>query len=154
MLTHYLSRSTNASVKEDIVRTLSVPWARASAPAIADEFARVAANDESGLGWALGNALEVLAGPHLASRMYEFAEDRRYGRARQMVVLGLARIPSSQTVDVLIRLLADDEVVGHAAMALGKLKATPARQQLKLLESHPVDWVRKAVRKALINLDK
>jgi hypothetical protein len=46
-------------------------------------------------------------------------QDRRYGKARQMVVLGLARSTDPRAVPLLVGLLGDEDVAAHAVMALG-----------------------------------
>jgi HEAT repeat protein len=54
-----------------------------------------------------------------------------------------------EAVGVLIQLLADDDVAGHAVMALGTLKAKEARSAIEKLASHPKKWIRNEVQKAL-----
>jgi HEAT repeat protein len=69
-----------------------------------------------------------------------------------MVVLALANMRDSRAVDVLLGLLDDDEVAGHAVMALGKLKAGKARPAIEEFLKHPKPWVRKEAKKALDKL--
>jgi len=154
ILVEWLLRVANPDVKQDVVRALSVKWARHAAPLLLAEFER--ADDPTGLSmrWAIGNALEVLAGDEIADGMIKLAMDRRYGRAREMVVVGLGKLKDSRVADVLMSLLADDEVVGHAVMALGKLRARMARSRIEPLLNHPKPWIRKEAKKALANIDK
>jgi HEAT repeat protein len=154
ILVEWLRRVANPDVKQDIVRALSVKWARHAAPLLLAEFER--ADDPTGTGvrWAIGNALEVLAGDEIADGMIKLAMDRRHGRAREMVVVGLGKLKDPRVADVLMNLLADDEVVGHAVMALGKLRARMARSRIEPLLNHPKPWVRKEAKKALANIDK
>jgi HEAT repeat protein len=154
ILVEWLPRVANLDVKQDIVRALSVKWARQAAPLLLAEFERADDPTGTGLRWAIGNALEVLASDEIADGMIKVATDRRYGRAREMVVVGLGKLKDPRATDVLLNLLADDEVVGHAVMALGKLRARTARSRIQLLLSHSKPWVRKEAKKALASIDK
>ncbi len=156
ILVSWLPRVANPIVKEDIVRALSVKWARATAAPklLVTEFERAEDPTGAGLRWAIGNALEVLANDDIADDLIRLATDRRYGKAREMVVLGLGKLKDGRVTGVLLNLLEDDEVVGHAVMALGKLQAKTARSRIEPLLSHPKPWVRKEVKKALASIDK
>jgi hypothetical protein len=154
VLMRWLSRVQEAAVREDIVRTLSVPWASDAAPLLIAEFERTEDAAGTGLRWSIGNALEVLANDELTEPMIRLVTDQRYGKAREMVVLGLGKMKDPRVVDVLLNLLADEEVVGHAVMALGKLRAKNARARIEPLLKHPKPWIRKEAKKALANIDK
>lgn len=137
----------------------SVPWAKPLAtPALIEAFRVLPASDDpegTGLRWAIGNALEVLADKSLLDELIEIARDRRYGLARQMVVLGLARPRDERVIPILISLLDDEDVQGHAALALGKLRARDAHVALTSLAEHaPKAWVRKEARSALAKIEK
>jgi hypothetical protein len=154
VLARWLPRVEDAAVKEDIVRTLSVPWARDVAPLLLSEFKQAEEPTGMGLRWAIGNALEVLANDDIADELIGLAKNRQYGKAREMVTVGLGKLKHPRVTDVLLDLLADEEVVGHAVMALGKLRAKEARSSIEPLLKHPKPWVRKEAKKALANIDK
>ena len=61
VLLQWLPRIENLDVKEDIVRALSVPWAKhtAAPKLLVEEFRKPVINP--GLKWAIGNALSVVA---------------------------------------------------------------------------------------------
>jgi hypothetical protein len=153
ILLAWLPKVTNPNVKEDIIRALSVKWAKRTVAAalLLVEFERA---DDASLRWAIGNALEVLATVEIADDLIRLATDRRYGRARQMVVLGLGKLKDARVVGALIDLLADEDVVGHAVIALGKLQARAARSRIESLLDHPKSWIRKEAKKALARIDK
>lgn len=140
-------------VREGLVRALTVPAARPSAaPALLAEFRRV--SDPTGLGprWVIGNALEVVADDSVFDDVAAIVRDPAFGRARQMVVLGLARSKDQRAVPLLIELLDDEEVAAQAALALGKLRAGEARSALeRQLESQHA-LVRREAQKALAKL--
>lgn len=156
VLLRWLPRVTDRDVKESIVRALSVPWARpeAARPLI-EEFRRVDSTvdpDGSGLRWTIGNALEVVGDDSVFDKLVDLARDRSYGIARQMVVLGLGRSNDSRAASVLVELLHDEDVSGHAVKALGKLKAPETRPALEPMLHDSRAWVRREARKALAKL--
>ena len=60
ILIHWLRKAKSPDVKESIVRTLTVPWAKPeAADPLIGEF--LSAPDGSSLKWAIGNALDVVA---------------------------------------------------------------------------------------------
>ncbi|MGH3156840.1 MAG: HEAT repeat domain-containing protein [Streptosporangiaceae bacterium] len=127
VLLAWLPQVTDRRVKEEIVRALTVPWARPAAtrPMI-DEFRRVDSSVDptgTGLRWTIGNALEALADDSSFDELSELARDRRYGKARQMIVLGLGRSKQPEAVEVLVGLVDDPEVDGQAVKALGRLRS-------------------------------
>ncbi|MGH3467692.1 MAG: HEAT repeat domain-containing protein, partial [Thermocrispum sp.] len=105
------------------------------------------------LRWAIGNALEVVADDDVFEDLVELARDRRYGRAREMIVVALGNMGDPRAVDVLINLLEDEEVAGHAVVALGKQRAGRARPYVERFLDHPTQWVREAARSALERID-
>lgn len=153
VLVRWLPRVDDRYVKEDIVRTLSVPWAKAALPTLIEQYRTV--EDESGLGlrWAIGNALEVLADDTVFDDVVSLARDRRYGRAREMVVAALGNMRDSRAVALLLELITDDSVAGFAAMGLGKLRAREGRSAVAQLLEHPKPWVRQEAAKALKRID-
>jgi HEAT repeat protein len=104
------------------------------------------------LRWTIGNALDVLADDSSFDDFVELVRDRRYGKARQMVVLGLGKSKRPEAVDVLLGLVDDPDVDGHAVKALGKLKAPSARTALQAKLDDKRAWVRAEARKALAKL--
>lgn len=140
-------------VREGLVRALTVPAARPStAPVLLEQFRRVA--DPSGLGprWVIGSALEVVADDSVFHQVAAIVRDSAFGKARQMVVLGLARSKDRRAVPLLIELLDDEDVAAHAAMALGKLRAHEARSALERHLASPQPLVRREAKKALAKL--
>ncbi len=139
---------------EEIVRALSVPWARpaATGPLIA-RFRQV--EDESGLGlrWTIGNALEVLWDDSFFDDLVSLARDQRFGRAREMLVLGLAKSKRPEVGAVLVHLLDDPTVDGHAVSALSglfrRIKVPAARAGLERMLGDDRAWVRKKAQRAL-----
>jgi hypothetical protein len=153
ILLKWLPLIDDLGVKESIVRTLSVPWAKSVASRILiTEFRKAS---DSGLKWAIGNALEVVADRNDLTDIVEIVRDKRHGTARQMMTVALGKMGKSRlAVDTLLELLGDEDVVGHAVIALGKLKAREARTRFEALLKHPKRWISNEARKALARLDK
>jgi HEAT repeat protein len=103
----------------------------------------------AGIKWAIGNALSVVADDRVFEQLAAIAEDKRHGHDREMVALALGNMKDPRAVDVLVRLLDDDQVAGHAIMALGKLRARGVRSKIEPFLDHPKTWVRREARKAL-----
>ena len=155
ILLAWLPKVQNIDVKQDIVRCLSVPYAKpfAAAPLI-DEFRRADDGNPLGPRWVIGNALGVVADDSVLADMMELASDRRYGRAREMLVVGLGNMRDERVIPLLLDLLKDDDVSGHAIIALGKLKPRAARSHVEPFLNHPKAWVRKEARKTIAKIDK
>lgn len=156
VLLGWLPRLVDPKVKGEVVRALSVSWARpAATQLLIDEFRHVDSSIDptgTGLRWTIGNALEVVFDDGSFDELVELATDDRYGKARQMVVLGLGKSKRPEAVEVLVGLTDDPDVDGHAVKALGKLKAPAARTVLQAKSDDERAWVRAEARKALARL--
>ena len=153
VLLKWLADVNDPKLKDEIVRALSVPWAKpqATVPLI-HEFRRVQSSDDPhgmGLRWTIGNALNVVFDDASFGDLVDIATDRRYGSGRQMVVLGLGKSKNLDAANVLVRLLDDPEVNGHALKALRKLRALIPRRRLEDMLRDQRTWVRNEARKAL-----
>jgi hypothetical protein len=140
-------------LRDGLIRALTVNSARPqAAPLLIDLFKR--ADDPTGFGerWVIGNALSVVADDTYVDELAALAMDRSYGKGRQMLVLGLGRFGDHRVVPVLIGLLDDEDVVGHAAEALGKLKAVEAVPALEPLLTDKRLVVRREAKKALAKI--
>ena len=69
-----------------------------------------------------------------------------------MVALGLGRSKRHEAGQVLIELLEDPVVSGHAVEALTKLRVPEARPGLERMTADNRAWVRRAARRALAKL--
>jgi len=152
-LISWLRRTDNIDVKEEIVRTLTTKWASpAAAIPLIEEFRRVADADGLGLRWVIGNALAQVADDTVLDKIVELIRDKRFGRAREMVVVSLGNMKDESAVGVLIDLLDESDLVGHVVIALGKLRATKARARVEQLLKHETPWVRREAKRALAKM--
>jgi len=155
ILVKWLPVVTDPRIKEAIVRTLSVPWAGPeAAKSLVIEFRNAPASTNTGLKWAIGNALEVVATEDIFEELIELAQDKRHGKAREMVAMAIGKIKNPRSDDVLIGLLDDEEVAGHALIGLRKLNAKEALPFIRRFVNHPKTWIRQEAIKAIAKMEK
>lgn len=155
VLLKWLPRIDNLDVKEDIVRALSVPWAKPiAASALIAEFIKLKNESNMDLKWVIGNALSIVADDSVFTEIVDLVSDRQHGKSREMLAVSLGNMKDPRAQDVLIGLLDDEVVAGHAIMALGKLKSIKAYPKIEGFLDHPKAWVRKEAKRALEKIAK
>ncbi len=154
ILIKWLPQIENPSVKEAIVRALSIPWARhtEASTLLIEEFRK--SKNDFGLIWAIGNALSVVADDTVLNNIVELIKDKTYGKAREMLVVSLGNMKSTDVINILIELLEDENLAGYAIIALGKLKCIEARSAIERFQTHPKSWIRREAKKAMNKIDK
>ena len=154
ILLFWLPRVDSYRVKESLVRYFTARWARGVATrALLDAFC-AAPMEEWSLRWTIGNAMYVISDKSASDDILRIVEDPSNGRSREMFVVALGRVGHPRAVPVLLRLLDDDSMVGHAAIALGLLRAKEAKPALEKLTDHPNAWVRKEAGNAIKRIDR
>lgn len=150
VLIEMLPELTDLSVKEDIVRTISVPWAGDEAVrCLIAEMNTVVDEGSEGYLWALANGLEVMVTGEFGAELASMVRDERFGKAREMLVLALGKSNFSEVNAVLSELLEDDELVGHAVIALVKRGVRVDSERVEALKKHERAWVRNEAGKLL-----
>ena len=155
-LTHLEQRvaeGERARLREGLVRSLTVPAARPlAAPALIAEFHD--SEDATGLGdrWVIGNALSVVADDSVFDEIESLVRNRNFGKARQMVVVGIGRSKDPRAAPLLVELLDDEDVAAHALKALAQLKPPGVRAAVEPLVDHPQALVRREAKKTLAKL--
>jgi hypothetical protein len=155
ILLKWLPLMDNKNVKEDIVRSLTVKWAKpiAAAPLIR-ELQNILKESDTGLAWAIGNALSIVADDCVFEEIVELVQNTQYGKAREMLAVSLGNMKNPHAEDILLDLLNDEEVAGHAIMALGRLKSKEARPAIERFLSHKKSWIRQEAKRAIGKIDK
>jgi HEAT repeat protein len=149
-----LQMEMDPRVKEGVVRALTVREARTiAAKPLVQEFLKVSEPDSS-LKWAIGNALAVVADDSVFEEIAGLVSDSTNGRSRQMLVEALGRMKNPRAVDLAISLLDEEEVAGHAIVALRKLRAKRARPFIEPFLKHPMPWIRNEANRTLAAFDK
>ena len=146
-------------IKEGVVRALAVKEAVGGdvSRAMICEFEGISPSappSMQALKWAIANTLSVVARDPVFEEIAALACEKQHGKAREMLAVALGNMKDSRAIDVLVKLLNDDEVAGHALMALGKLKAAKAKPAIERFLDHPKPWVRKEAERALRKIEK
>ena len=163
ILIKWLPLVETSELKEVIVRGMTgEPSAMGEgANALVNEFL-TAPDDGSSLKWAIGNALATLADAGLADDLIVLLQDRSHGIDSQMLCEALRRTNDPRAPDVLIELISDPDVGGHAIAALRDYgpttsvryleKARPALENV-LQDRSSSDLAKRVARKSLDRLD-
>jgi hypothetical protein len=164
VLIEWLPRISDPNVKDAMARSLTGQrGARGEgARRLIEEFRRPEYAEDKTLLWAIGNALATLAGPADADAIIEMLRDRRYGIARQMLCDALIRTRDTRQTEILIDLIADDDVAGHAISALRRIsrrgfsQPERVRGQLEATLGRPsaTEFAQRQARAALKTLDR
>ncbi len=139
----------NQKIKEGIVRSLAVKEAKGKANDVLFKLYELNSEDLRSLNWAIGNTIYIIVQPKDEEKIIEIVKDKSKGTARQMFVSALGKLKSDAVEKVLIDLLDDEDVRGHAISALGKLKSLKAASKISTFLDHDNSWIRKVAKKAL-----
>ncbi len=104
--------------------------------------------------WAIGNAIGVISDKRFINEYIEIIKNKKNGISRQMIVYGMGAFKEEKVKKVLISLLDDDEVNGHAIYALSKFKDINLIEILKPFLNHKMTWKRNKAKKAIAKLEK
>ena len=158
ILMKWLPEIRDRNAKDSIIRALSDRQAKGVvAPVLIEEFRKQALIEHlDNVAWAMGNALSITADDKVFDEIVELVIDKRFGRNREMLTLALANMIKCKdaAVKVLLELLHDEDVAGHAVMALGKLKISEARAEIEKFLTHEKRWIRTEAKRALAKIDK
>jgi HEAT repeat protein len=155
LLIEWLHKVENKRVKEVIVRALTTKWAKSIASeSLLMEFRKCSQNEETGLKWAIGNALSETADENNFQDIVGLIKDKKHGRSREMLVVALGNMNNPEKTRLLIDLLDDDQLVGHALIALKKSAPIEAKDKIEGLLNHPRNWVRNEAEKTLNRINK
>jgi hypothetical protein len=155
VLLKWLPLIDNLDVKEDIVRALTVKWAKPDAARILiEEYKKLHNESNTGIKWAIANALTEVADDSVFDDLVELINDQSNKESREMLAIALGKMKNPKAEDVLIALLKDEVVAGHAVMGLGKLKSKKAVPAIEGFLSHPRTWIRNEAKKALSRIER
>jgi HEAT repeat protein len=163
ILVEWLPRVHDPVEKEVIARALTATKSAsaAAARALVAEFRKLPPEQDS-VKWAIGNALATLADAEVADDLVDLLRDASHGYARQMLCDALKRTKDPQAADALIEAIDDDDIAGHAILALrsyGPKTALPhlrrarPRLQAVLDRATATPFAMRQARKALERLD-
>ena len=152
VLLDFLPKRLDKNIREGIARALTVKEARGKA---AKPLIRAFRNEKDPyVRWAIANALTVVAEKDDLAAIATLARNKKYGKSREMLAIALGSLKDPRATPVLIELLDDEEIAGHAISGLRKLKPKEARRHVERFLDHPRYWVREEAKKALAGIDR
>jgi hypothetical protein len=154
ILLRWLSVVDDPSIKEEIVRCLSVPWFGNNATEqLIKEFEKTGEKYPF-LAWTIGNALSIVDVEGFEQKIIELSKNSKYGMARQMLVLGLGRFHDNKAEDAAIEMLKDEIVRLQAIGALAAMQSKRALPELEKLLKDKKAVIRKEARKAIAKITR
>ena len=155
VLLRWLHATPPGSLKTAIHSCLSkLPPSADTVQGLIKEFTALEGAGAEGIKWQIGATIAEHASLVAYEDFAALAEDPRHGSARQMLVLALGKMKNPAAIELLIRLLSDDEIAGHAVCALATLAPPSAAPDLKKFTRDPRPWVSKAAIQALSRIGK
>lgn len=151
ILLRYLKEIDDEGDKEFIVRCLGVKGFSEASRSLIDEFYK---SNNLNYKWAIGNTLSIIQDKDLLPDLIKIAREKEHGIARQMIVHGLGSYKAEKVKDVLVELLYDNEVVGHAISAIAKMGDVSLVKYVQPFLSYKVKWVRNEANKTIKKLLK
>lgn len=140
------------TIKEGVIRALGDKAARGAAarPLIA-ELKRLGGTKPL-LGWAIANSLAQVVELSDFEELRSLVGNASFGKAREMLVLAMARTKHPNAAAELAKLAGDEALTGHVVMAAGELGASQLRPFVEQQLDSRTPWVRKEAQKALRRL--
>jgi hypothetical protein len=157
VLLRLLPTLTDRKAVEATARHLHGAWARPSAFDALEEAFRTWAPHDALVAWTIGDSLALAATFDDLDVLLDFAENRQYGQARQMIVYSLWRFGKDlRVVDAIRRLTEDPDVCLHAMTALRRAVGNEAAmlQLCRVRDEHPDQNVRKQAARAVKNAQR
>ena len=145
ILLMHLDSVADESDKQFLVRCLGVKGFDAASKPLIREFYHA---QNSSYKWAIGNSLALIADGSVFPDLLKITQDKSHGTARQMIVDSLWHYPCDETKAVLVSLLSDNDVAGHAIRAISKLQDPKLLEYVEPLQKHEVAWIRNAAKSA------
>lgn len=131
--------------KEFVVRCLGVKGFTEVIPKLLTEFKSAKNNYYR---WAIANSINIIHSMTIEKELIELSSNKKYGTGRQMLVLSLGEYKSDLTLNCLVNLLNDEEVIGHALQALGKCGNPEVLSDIEMYCNSENNWIKKTAIKA------
>ena len=151
IILRHLSQISDINDKEFLVRCLGVKGFNTASNALINEFKN---SSNTLYKWAIGNSLSIILDKSSLNDLLEIVTDKKHGIARQMIVDGLGKYKDKKVIPVLVGLLEDKDVQGHALSALSKLKDPELLPYIKPFVNHEITWIRNTAKRAILKLEK
>lgn len=150
VLIKWLPKVRHTNVKWEIVSVLAAPWAKRVLPALLTEFETVDPPEPMDIRWTIGNAIGRLADDSVFDQIVALANNPKYGHDRGEIVLSLHKMKRPGVDQILMDLLRDPDVNGHALEALLKRRVKIPTDVVEAFLKDDRPWVRKIASKMLM----
>lgn len=137
------------AVKEGVVRALADRNARGLATQALVSELRKSDSSNSLMAWTIANSLAEIADETVYDELKDLVRDRSLGKAREMLVIAIARTKHPAAIADLSDLCEDETLTGPLVRGLGQLRATELKPFVEKQLQHPQPWVRREAKKAL-----
>ncbi len=147
----YIDQVDDVRDKETLIRSLGVKGFSEAVEPLIEEFR---SNECDFCKWAIGNTLSIIKDKESIPELIQLASQREHGHSRQMIVVALGQMKAEEALPVLIDLLDDETVAGHAVSALSYFAKPELIPHLEPFTSHEKTWIRNEAKKAIKKLKK
>lgn len=149
-LLSWIPRIENESVNEGLVRALAAAAEPFDGHALIEAFEKTQSEE---FRWAIANTMAEGRPYGVADWLMEVVPDPSYGKAREMLVLALARLVVSRRAnDVLLAVF--DQLPGHAAAGLAEAGGLRELKVLRDMREKYKGWVKKEIDRAIRSITK
>lgn len=146
VLLKYLYLFNGSSYTDAILRLLSVKGFNDAT----EELLEVYNNKNSKIDkWVVGDALYSIQDKRYEDEYINIIDEKSNGTSRQMITILLGKIRCEKAISHLISLLQDEDVNGHAIIALGYFRNNELIKYIEPFLDHEKRWVRKEAEKAI-----
>lgn len=151
VLLKFIDSISDESSKRFIVRCLGVKGFFEASATLIREFYQAT---DSSYKWTIGNSLGLISDKDVLPDMLKIVQEKEHGTARQMIVYNLGKFDGPETRQVLIGLLNDKDVAGHAIHAISKLHDKSLIKFIEPFQTYEVTWIRNTAKRAVKRLEK
>ena len=149
ILTKYLYAFKADNYKDAIVEVLGVKGFTEATEILLKAYYDIKWNGDK---WPIGNALYNIQDNRFEAEYIEIIANKDNGISRQMIIVLVGKLQCENAIPVLIELLGDEDVFGHAIMALGYYKKPYLINYIEPFLTHEKRWIRKEAEKSLIKI--
>ena len=151
IILRHLQEINDETDKEFLVRCLGVKGFYEATRTLLVEF-RNASNLT--YKWAIGNSLSIIRDRSAFDEYVSISRDRNNGISRQMIVVTLGLLKDERAIPVLIELLNDPDVAGHAISALSNFPDPAIIPHLRPFLESKVKWIRNEAGKSIAKIER
>lgn len=143
------------NIKSYALMFVHIPGFDETVPFLLDAFEKEKNNDLD-YKWRIGNALCTIKPKKLehVRKMIELCINKKHGRSREMMVLALGYSKNENVIPILIKLLDDKDVEGHALGALAKFKRKELLPHFEKFLKHKTTYIRNIAKRAVESIKK